>query len=70
MVGAGSIASVELSGREPRILVPRKSPVPSVREVKQSHVQHEHRVVTPRGTPKNPPQAPLGIDLKLFGFHF
>jgi len=51
-------------------LIPRKSPVPSVREVKQSHVEHEHRVVTPRASPKNPRQGPLGIVLKLFGFHF
>jgi hypothetical protein len=50
-------------------LIPRKSPVPSVREVKQSHVEHEHRVVTPPGTPENP-QGPLGIALELFGFHF
>jgi len=70
MVGAGSIASVELSGREARILIPRKNPVPSVSEVKQSHVEHEHPVVTLRGTAENPPQGPLGIALEVFGFHF
>jgi len=50
-------------------LIPRKSPVPSVREVKQSHVQHEHQIVTPRRTSENPPPAQLGIALNLFGFH-
>jgi len=67
---AGFLGSVELSDRESRILLPRKSPVPSVREVKQSNVEHEHWIVTPRGTPENPPQLPLGISLRLFGFHF
>jgi hypothetical protein len=64
------VGSVELSDREPCILLPRKSPVPSVREVKQSHVEHEHWIVSPRGTPENPQQVPLGIGLRLFGFHF
>jgi hypothetical protein len=51
-------------------LIPRKSPVPPVREVKQSHVEHEHRVMTPRRTPENPPRTQFGIALNLFGIHF
>src|SRR5437667_8993393 len=66
----GFIVPVELLDREPCILIPRKSAIPSVCEVKEGHVQHEHRVVTPRGTPENPRQGPLGVDLRLFGFHF
>src|SRR5213083_1053122 len=66
----GFIVPVELLDREPCILVPRKSPVPSVREVKQNHVEHEHGVMPLRRTPENSPQAPLGIASILFGFHF
>jgi hypothetical protein len=51
-------------------LIPREDAVPSASEVKQSHVEHEHRVVTPRRTLENPPLAQLGIALNLFGFHF
>jgi hypothetical protein len=61
--------SVELLDREPCILISRKGPVPPVCEVEESHAKHEHRVVTPPGTPENP-QGPLGIALESFGFHF
>src|SRR4029453_1674059 len=57
--GAGFTASVEFSNREPCILIPREGAVPSAGEVKQSHVEHEHRVVTPRRTPENPPRTQL-----------
>jgi hypothetical protein len=50
-------------------LIPRESAVPSAREVKQSHVEHEHRVVTPRGTSENSPHGQLGIALEFFGVH-
>jgi hypothetical protein len=50
-------------------MLPGESAIPSVREVKEGHVQHEHRVVTPRGSPENSPRGPLGITLRLFGFH-
>ena len=46
ITGAGTVACVELSDREPCILLPGQDPVPSVGEVEQSHVQQEHRVVT------------------------
>src|SRR6266550_2763198 len=42
---AGSIVCVELLGGEPSIQVLRKNPAPSVGEVKERHVEHEHRVV-------------------------
>src|SRR5438128_10226291 len=64
----GLIVPVESLDREPCILIPRKSPVPSVREGKQSHVQQEHRVVTSRPSPKNPRQRPPGTALQFFGF--
>jgi len=67
---AESIDFINSLDGEARVLLPRKSPVPPVREVKHSHVQHEHRVVTPRRTPKNPPRTQFGIALNLFGFHF
>jgi hypothetical protein len=51
-------------------LIPRKNPVPSVREIEQSHVQHEHPVVTPQGTPKDLRQRPFETGFELFGFHF
>src|SRR5438128_11013688 len=42
---AGSIVCVELLGGEPSIQLPRKSPAPSGGEVKEGHVEDEHRVV-------------------------
>jgi hypothetical protein len=51
-------------------MLPGESAIPSVREVKEGHVQHEHGIVTPRGTPENSPRSPLGIALRLFVFHF
>ena len=68
--GAGLTDRIKVLDREARILLPGKNPVPSVGEVKQSHVEHEHPVVTLRGTAENPPQGPLGIALEVFGFHF
>jgi hypothetical protein len=59
----------EFSGGEPRVLISREHPVPSVCEVKEGHVKHEHRIVTPSGPLENP-QGPLGIALESFGFHF
>src|SRR6266567_1357458 len=68
--GMEFIARREFSGGEPRVLVSREHPVPSVCEVKEGHVQHEHRIVAARGTPENSPWGPCGISLRLFGFHF
>jgi len=59
---------MEFSGGKPRVLVSREHPVPSVCEVKERHVKHEYRIVTPPGTPENP-QGPLGIALESLGFH-
>jgi hypothetical protein len=51
-------------------LIPRKNPAPPVSEIKQSHIQQEHPVVTLQGAPKNPRQNPTRLALRLIGFHF
>src|SRR5437762_12972855 len=61
---AGSIVCAELLGGEPSIQLPRKNPAPSVGEVKERQVEHEHQVVPVRTSAKflgqaAPPRALL-----------
>src|SRR5436305_9666379 len=67
---AGSIVCVELLGGEPSIQLPRKNPAPSVGEVKERHVEHEHRVVPVRTTSKYLAQAAPRRALVKLSFHF
>jgi hypothetical protein len=53
-----------------RILLPRKSAVPSIGEVKEGHVKHEHRVVTLSGAaPRTFRQPRFRVGLNLLKFH-
>jgi hypothetical protein len=55
---------------EARVLLSRERAVPSVSEIKQGHVQDEHRIMTASGTPKNSRQPGPRFGLGLFEFHF
>jgi hypothetical protein len=70
VTGIRFIACTELSGGEARILFPRKHAAPPVCEIEKGHVEHEHRVMTSRLTPKDLAQRALGIAVELFRFHF
>src|SRR5439155_8323111 len=67
---AGSIVCVELLGGEPSIQVLRKNPAPSVGEVKERHVEHEHGVMPAHTSSKHLAQAPPRRTLVKFCFHF
>jgi hypothetical protein len=65
--GAGSADWIKFSDREASILIPRKSPTPSVREVKLRHIEHEHRIVPSHASAEDPTQSLA--EVLLFGFH-
>jgi hypothetical protein len=68
-IGAGPIACVKLSGGEAGILISRKSAAPSVGEIKEGHVEHEHWVVT-AASPSSKHLTPAAPRSALIQFSF
>jgi hypothetical protein len=63
LIRADPIVAVESSGGEASILLFGKNPSPSVGEVKERHVQQEHRVVPVRTFSKHLTRAASGSGL-------
>ena len=68
--GGAFVGCSELLDREPSIVLPGKNPAPTVRKIKERHVEHEHGIMESSTPGKTPAPRLLGVGFELFNFHF